>query len=209
MKIKADDTEKRTENNSFSGIERRKKALMRAYEQIRDKYVEEVLFTYAEFDDAYREWYRKEETSLRRHTDHEIYRETDTIYYADESAGKVFPEWMGLMEQKQVQRGNFIETIYNCPYEIHELVSDAYISEILKKLKPEHKEIIFYEIIRGYSTKEVANIMGQSERNIRKKCHRILKQIQKETYNALHDKPKQNVREKAFLERYEGKLNEN
>ena len=190
-------------NLTESSMERRKKSLIRNYERIRDQYAEEALFTYNEFISAYREWNRKDEVYYRRCDSHEIYLEQYRLCYSDETVGKVYPQWMGLMEHKQLQCGNFLESIYNCPHEIHELVADETVSEILRKLKPEYKEIIFYEVLRDYTIPKIAELMGQSERNIRKKKQRITDFVARQLYVALQGRENLSSREQAFIDRFE------
>ena len=43
-----------------------------------------------------------------------------------------------------MQKGDFLDAIFNCPFELHELVENERLSKAVKKLKPEHKELLFY-----------------------------------------------------------------
>ena len=189
------------------GIERRKKALIRRYERMKEDYIEEVLFTGTEFLRAYQNSNKEEFYRDLRNDNREEYVGTDPVSMSD-CAKRVFPQWLDLREHRQVQMGNFIDVIYNCPHEIHELVSEKYISDILKDLKPEYKEILFYEELRGYTVPQIAEMMGQSERNIRKKKQRIIDHVGRLLYEAMQQRPNLSSREQAFMDRFEGKLNE-
>lgn len=106
---------------------------------------------------------------------------------------------------KQIQKGEFDEAIYDCPHELQELVSEPYISKIIGELTAEQKEVLFYYIVKGYSTSRIACIRGQTDRNIRKVKNTALKQIRKKIYayltsNSEHSMTKQ---EKLFVENYQ------
>ncbi len=63
--------------------------------------------------------------------------------------------------------GDFLDVIFDHPETIHELVTDADLSKILKELKPHLKNMLYYLFLRDYSTSEYADSIGQSDRNIR------------------------------------------
>ena len=82
---------------------------------------------------------------------------------------------------KQIRKGDYIDVIFHCPFELNELVTDGDLSKILYKLSDDHKEIIFNTIVRNMSTKALSEIREQSDRNIRKVRATALKKI----HNAL------------------------
>ncbi len=51
---------------------------------------------------------------------------------------------------------------------MHDLTAKDYIREIVMNLKLEHKEIPVFPGIRMYSAKKLAELRGQTDRNIRK-----------------------------------------
>ena len=189
------------------GIERRKKTLIRSYERMKEKYIEEVLFTEEEFYRACNNSNKEEINRELRNEKREEYVGTDPVSMSD-CAKSVFPQWFDLREHRQVQAGNFIDVIYNCPHEIHELVSEKYISDILNNLKPEYKEILFYDVLREYTAPQIAEIMGQSERNVRKKKQRLMARVSRQLYEAMEKKSSRSSREQAFMARYEDNINE-
>ncbi len=69
--------------------------------------------------------------------------------------------------QKLMLAGDFLDVIFDHPETIHELVTDADLSKILKELKPHLKNMLYYLFLRDYSTSEYADGIGQSDRNIR------------------------------------------
>ena len=75
--------------------------------------------------------------------------------------------------------GDFLDVIFDHPETIHELVTDADLSKILKELKPHLKNMLYYLFLRNYSTTEYADSIGQSDRNIRGIRETALKKIRK------------------------------
>ena len=63
--------------------------------------------------------------------------------------------------------GDFLDFIFDSPETIHELISDADLSKILKELKLHLKNMLYYLFLRDYSTAEYAESIGHSDRNIR------------------------------------------
>ncbi|XBX09824.1 hypothetical protein QMP26_18295 [Enterocloster clostridioformis] len=100
--------------------------------------------------------------------------------------------------------GDFLDIIFDHPETIHELVTDADLSEILKELKPRLKNMLYYLFVHDYSTTEYAESIGQSDRNIRGIRETALKKIQR-LYGGVLTYRKENslpmtLDEKYFLE---------
>ena len=51
---------------------------------------------------------------------------------------------------------------------MHDLTERSHLREIVMNLKLDHKEILFFLGIRLYTTQKLAELRGQTERNIRK-----------------------------------------
>ena len=75
--------------------------------------------------------------------------------------------------------GDFIDLIFDRPETLHELVTDADLSKILKELKPHLKNMLYYLFLHDYSAAEYAESIGQSDRNIRGIRETALKKIRK------------------------------
>ena len=114
-----------------------------------------------------------------------------------------FPDMMNNIFKKQRQKGDFIESIFNCPYELHELVTEPYLSKALFGLSDDHKEVLYYSAIRGYSTKKIGTLRGQTDRNIRKVRKTMLKKIRRKILPYLKECQKKGLpltkEERAFL----------
>ena len=65
---------------------------------------------------------------------------------------------------------------------MHQLTANAFLSGMIEELSEEHKEILYFLSIRLYSTTQLAQIRGQSDRNIRKVRNTIRKKLQKKLY---------------------------
>lgn len=166
--------------------------------------IEDSARTQEDFEEVVRWYDRLDANRERKERYHEVSRGDNVPldYNADEN-GVCFPRSLNKYLWKQIQKGDFIEAIYDCPHELQEIVTEPYISEIIGDLADEQKEVLYY-IIKGYSTQKIACIRGQTDRNIRKVKNTALKQIRKKIYDYLisdtgHSMTKQ---EKLFVENY-------
>ena len=103
-------------------------------------------------------------------------------------------------------KGDFIDIIFNCPFEMHESLADEDYSKIIYELKDEHKELLYFLYIRDYSTQKLAAIRNQSDRNIRGVRSTVLGQIEKKVLLVLADRLGQDFpftgEERDFLSRH-------
>ena len=150
-------------------------------------------------------WDRLDANRERRERYHEILRSNDDIplEYGASFDARCFPDTLNSMLEKQNRRGDFIDMIFCCPYEIHELVSQEYISDILLGLNEDNKFLLFLYAIQQFSSVRIAAIKGQTDRNIRKVRGTMLKRIQKKLLAALNAKVQKQepltLLEKKFL----------
>lgn len=132
--------------------------------------------TEAEFRKVTEEWDRLDANRERRERWHEKRRTEQTLAmgYND---GEIFPNPAGHVFWRQLMRGDFLDVIFDCPYELHELVEDVDISALLRGLSENHREILYFSAIRLYSTARLAALRKQTDRNIRKTRFLMLKKI--------------------------------
>ena len=87
---------------------------------------------------------------------------------------------------------------------------ERFISDLIRSLSDEHKEVLYYLSLRLYSTTRLAAIRGQSDRNIRKLRMTIQKKLQRRMYEHLSEKQEKDysltLREREFMEEYEALL---
>ena len=160
------------------------KMLKREIEAIALKRLEDSARTVTDFQNVIDMWDRLDANRERRERYHEIGRD-DSKVPLEWGGGEdyaVVPVPKGQAFWRELMRGNFLDIIFNCPFEIHELVEDVKLSRILLELKDEYKELLYYLSVRRYSTAYIAKMLGQTDRNIRKKRTTILKKIWKQ-YN--------------------------
>ena len=152
-------------------------------------------------------WYDKLDANReRRERYHELSRSGDDVplEYGAMDGGLFFPDTLNDVLSRQERKGDFIDSIFYCPYDIHELVTDADMSVILRELTEDNKFLLFLWALRQYSSTRIAEIRGQSDRNIRKVRNTMLKKIRKKLLAALKEKVKAKqpltLLEKLFLE---------
>ena len=136
-------------------------------------------------------WYdRLDANRQRKERYHELYRSGDDVPldYGAAADGLYFPDTLNDVLSKLERKGEFIDSIFYCPYDIHELVTDEDVSNILRELNEDHKFLLFLWALRQYSSTRIATIKGQSDRNIRKVRNTMLKKIRKKLLAALTQK---------------------
>ncbi|CAK7032893.1 MAG: hypothetical protein ENTB_01864 [Enterocloster aldenensis] len=167
--------------------------------------MEDAARTVGDFQNIVKEWDKLDRNRERRERYYEVLRNGDDIpldYGASPDAPWV-PNYLNCVLTRQLRHGYFLDAIFYCPFEIHELVTDACIHDILKSLKEEQKELLFLWAVREYSSARIAAIRDQTDRNIRKVRNTLMKRIQKKLLVALKEKERKGQplknREKVFL----------
>jgi len=120
-----------------------------------------------DFDNVIAWWDRLERNEQRRVRSHEIGRGDIPLEWQMSDNAMLFPASLNIFA-KQMLQGDLTEIIFNCLYELHELIEEKQISKILKELNIKRKEILYYSAIRLYSAAHIAELRGQTDRNIRK-----------------------------------------
>ena len=167
--------------------------------------LEDAARTQRDFENVIAWWEKLDANRERRERYHELSRSGDDVPldYGASANELFFPDTLNDVLEKQIRKGDFIDAIFYCSYDIHELVTEEYLSEILLELKEDHKELLFLWAVRLFSSTRIADIRQQSDRNIRKVRNTMMKKIQKELLSALTDKAEKQqpmtLMEKAFL----------
>lgn len=167
--------------------------------------LEDAARTQRDFEKVIAWWDKLDANRERRERYHELSRSGDDVPldYGASANELFFPDTLNDVLEKQIRKGDFIDSIFYCPYDIHELVTEEYLSEILLELKEDHKELLFLWAVRLFSSTRIAAIRQQSDRNIRKVRNTMMKKIRKELLSALTDKAEKQqpmtLMEKAFL----------
>ena len=172
--------------------------------------LEEAARTESDFLSVVDEWNKLDRNRERRERDHENLRGDVPLEFQAVPDPKIAPLWMNLPRFRQLCQGNFLDIIFSCPYELHELTANRFLSKLFFTLSDEQKEVLYYLFVKQYSTARLAAIRGQSDRNIRKLRMTIQKKLQKRIYEHLSEKLENDhgltLREREFMEEYEALL---
>lgn len=169
--------------------------------------LENAARTTADFQNVVSWWNRLDSNRERRERYHEVSRSGLDIPldYGAALDGEIIPYDVNDVLIKQIRKGDYIDAIFHCPFEINELVTDGDLSKILNNLYDDHKEIIFNNIVRGTSTKALGKIREQSDRNIRKVRATALKKINNALLKVLFSRKEKGypltIEEKLFIEK--------
>ena len=201
------DFEKKNEQTNDTVTEKQPVGTKRLKRELRAEAlarIENSARTQDDFEKVVEIWDKLDANRERKERYHEVGRSDVPLDYEASEDGVCFPRDLNSFIWKQVQKGDFIDAIYNCPYEIHELVADEYLSEIFEELSPEQKEILYYIAVKRYSTSKVACIRGQTDSNIRKVRNTLLRHIREKIYDYLTSENghEMTAREKLFVEKY-------
>ena len=172
--------------------------------------LEEAARTESDFLTVVDEWNKLDRNRERRERDHENLRGDVPLEFQAVPDPKIAPLWMNLPRFRQLCQGNFLDIIFSCPYELHQLTSNRFLSKLFFALSDEQKEVLYYLFVKQYSTTRLAAIRGQSDRNIRKLRMTIQKKLQRRMYEHLSEKLEKDysitLREREFVEEYEALL---
>ena len=153
---------------------------------------------------------RLDKNRRRRERYHEVLRGDVPLEHKKTYDGLIFPLFLSDPKQRLLHRGQFLDILFDCPYEMHELTGNTFLSQMVKDLKMDHKELLYYLSLHLYSTTRLAAIRGQSDRNIRKVRDTYTRKLQKKLYRHLIQKRNNGgvltLREKEFISLYEEAL---
>ena len=168
--------------------------------------LEEAARTQRDFDEVVAWWNKLDENRERRERDHEVLRGDVPLEYGAAQEGTIFPVSLCSPFWRELCSGYFLNIIFDCPYEMHELLANDFLSKIIFELKEDHKELFYYKVLRRYSSTEVGAVLNQTGRNIRKKWARLLIRLQKKLFERIAEKERRGqslmFREETFLEKY-------
>ena len=150
--------------------------------------LEEAARTESDFLTVVDEWNKLDINRERRERDHENLRGDVPLEFQAVPDPKIAPLWMNLPRFRQLCQGSFLDIIFSCPYELHELTANRFLSKLFFTLSDEQKEVLYYLFVKQYSTARLATLRGQSDRNIRKLRMTIHKKLQRAFYQHLQEK---------------------
>ena len=92
----------------------------------------EAARTESDFRVVVDEWNKLDRNRERRERDHENLRGDVPLEYQAVSEPKLIPRWMNNPAYRQLMAGNFLDILFDCPYEMHQLSADPFISGMIK-----------------------------------------------------------------------------
>ena len=150
-------------------------------------------------------WDRLDANADRRYRYHVIGRSDVPLEWGATPEQVIVPKPIQHIFWTQIIKGDFLDAVFNCPFEMHEQIEDADIANAIFELKDTHKEVLYYSAIRQYSNQRIARIRCQTDRNILKVKNTILKKLRKKLYLALCERQEMKLplsqREKEFLDK--------
>lgn len=166
--------------------------------------------TAEDFEEVIEWWDRLDRNRERRERYREISRSDDFPIETGAALATNFAT--NLYIAKQISKGEFLEVIFDSPQELQEHISEKYLFEIIRDLKPEHKELLYMKAIQRLDNKQIARIRGQTDRNIRQRWTVLLNKLHKKIYTYLTSEEAAQhhnftITERAFVEEYELQLN--
>ena len=171
--------------------------------------------SYEKLRSEIKEWDHLDSNRERKERYHEIGRENLDSKKDVAPLAIVIPAPINHAYWRQLMKGDFIDIISNCPYEMYNSLSDEDYSKIIYDLKDDHKELIYFLYLRDFTTNQLAALRNQSDRNIRGVRSTILGQIEKKVLMILVDRQEEDfpftngnltMEELDFLTRHEEEI---
>ena len=110
--------------------------------------LEEAARTESDFLSVVDEWNKLDRNRERRERDHENLRGDVPLEFQAVPDPKIAPLWMNLPRFRQLCQGNFLDIIFSCPYELHELTANRFLSKLFFTLSDEQKEVLYYLFVK-------------------------------------------------------------
>ena len=127
-----------------------KTILKRELRAIALKRLEDGARTISDFEEVIKEWDLLDSNRERKERYHEIGRENIDSKKDVAPLAIVIPAPINHAYWRQLMKGDYIDIISNCPYEMHNSLSDEDYSKIIYELKDDHKELIYFLYLRDF-----------------------------------------------------------
>ena len=169
---------------------------------------EDAARTEEDFENLIDTWDRLDGNRERRERRYELIRTEDMLEW--ECSGEtIIPAPLNHELWREMLKGNFLDIIHDCPHEIQEFTSSYSIFELVKKLKDNQKEVLYYWAIRYWTPQKIAAMREQTDRNILKTYATLIESIRYKLYMRLMpryiDALPLTVAQRDFVRRYQDK----
>jgi hypothetical protein len=148
-------------------IEVERKKLIREIKREALTRMEEAARTESDFAAVEKQWDRLDENWERKQRYYGFLVETITL------------DWLA------VKNGDFLDIIFDSAEEMHQLIEDIDISELVKMLRPKPKDVLYLSAFHFYTIQQIALVKGQSDRNILKMRTRMITKLRDDLYERL------------------------
>ena len=191
-----------------------KKRLIRELKKDALERIEFAARSVQDYKQVVRFWDNNDASAARMQRNHEELRGDTPLEWSGQAGekseiGPIFPEWMNDPTLAQLRRGNFLDYLLDCPYEMHDLTSRDCLRRPVMELKEEHKEILYFLFLRLYKPQQLACLRGQTDRNIRKVRDVALRSVRRKVYASLQKRRDagcaMTLAERTFLTEYSPK----
>ena len=125
--------------------------------------LEEAARTESDFLTVVDEWNKLDRNRERRERDYENLRGDVPLEFQAVPDPKIAPLWMNLPRFRQLCQGNFLDIIFSCPYELHELTANRLLSKLFFTLSDEKKEVLYYLFVMFYLPDTQEAIVSQAQ----------------------------------------------
>ena len=163
--------------------------------------IEESARTEEDFREVIRWWDKLDANRERKERSHEIGRSDVPLEWGADELYIPGDASYGMVLWKLMLAGDFLDLIFDRPETLHELVTDADLSGILKNLKPHQKNMLYCLFLHDYTALEYADSIGQTDRNVRGIRATTLKKMRRLYGDVLADR-KENGLPMTLDERY-------
>jgi len=97
----------------------------------------------------------------------------------------IIPPPFGDIWWRQLLRGDFLDTLNDCPFHIEQLTTSRPVRDFIMELSDDQREILFYWALRQWSPQRIAAIRKQTDRNIRKVYNNMIADMRKKMFIRL------------------------
>ena len=173
--------------------ENRRSLKKRLIRELKDEALDRIEFaarSMKDYEQIVHFWDNKDASAARTQRNHEELRgntpmEWNSHLHEKSGIDLILPEWLNDPTWSQLRRGSFLDYLFDCPYEMHNLTSKEYLRRPVMELKGKHKEILYFLYLRLYSPQQLACVREQSDRNIRKVRDAALRRMRRKVYASL------------------------
>ena len=146
--------------------------------------LEDAARTAEDFAVVVEEWNKLDRNRERRNGITKNLRGDVPLEYQAVPEPKIVPRWLNNPAVRQLCSGNFLDILFDCPYEMHQLTANAFLSQMIEELSENtRKSSIFF--LFGYTAPPSWRSCAASLTGISARCATPSKKLQKRLYAHL------------------------